>query len=226
MARKSLPKIERKPVEVQAIETLREAIVTGAIEPGERITEINLSEEMNLSRATLRSALHQLAQEGLVTLVPYTGWRVLSLGPQDVRELYTLRSALERLAAQLVAAGPGGAIRESIGAALADLSAACAGGTGDEIAEADFALHKAIIAAAGHGRLMSQYRLIEQQIRMYIRSSDALLPGGAEIYAQHVPMVEAILAGDAERAGQLAEEHNLAEGRKLTAHLAARTAPA
>ncbi|WP_108261069.1 FCD domain-containing protein [Mangrovicoccus ximenensis] len=110
-------------------------------------------------------------------------------------------------------------------AAMDRLSAACAGGTGEEIAEADFALHKAIVAAAGHGRLAAQYRLIEQQIRMYIRSSDALLSGGAEIRAQHVPIVEAILAGEAALAGRLSEDHNLSEGCKLSAHLAAGPAP-
>ncbi|WP_108261565.1 GntR family transcriptional regulator [Mangrovicoccus ximenensis] len=110
MARKALPKIERKPVEQQALEALREAVVTGAIAPGERITEINLAAEMALSRATLRAALHQLAQEGLVTLVPYTGWRVLKLRPADVDELYTLRAALERLAAQLAAEPPSRAL--------------------------------------------------------------------------------------------------------------------
>ncbi|WP_172329203.1 GntR family transcriptional regulator [Mangrovicoccus sp. HB161399] len=221
MTSAALRKIERKPVEVQAIEALREAIVDGTIPAGERITEINLSSAMNLSRATLRSALHQLAQEGLVTLVPYTGWRVLKLGPQDVRELYTLRAALERLAAQLSAGRLDDAMRASLEAAMDALSEACAAGSADEIAEADFALHKAIVEAAGHGRLRSQYRLIEQQIRMYIRSSDALLAGGAEIRAQHVPIVEAILSGDPELAGRLSEEHNLSEGRKLSDHVAA-----
>src|SRR5260221_2922501 len=91
------------PVEVQATDALRDSIVSGAIPAGERITEIQISEQMNLSRATVRTALHQLVREGLLTLIPYTGWTVVSLSAQDVWELYTLRSAVERLAAQLVA---------------------------------------------------------------------------------------------------------------------------
>jgi len=82
---------------------LRDSIVNGTITAGARITEIQISQQLNLSRAIIRTALHQLAKEGLLNLVPYTGWTVLSLSSRDVWELYTLRSAVERLAAQFVA---------------------------------------------------------------------------------------------------------------------------
>jgi DNA-binding FadR family transcriptional regulator len=54
---------------------------------------------------------------------------------------------------------------------------------------------------------------------MYIRSSDALVSKPAIIVDQHRPIVKAILAGDAEKAGRLSEEHNLLEGKKLSDHL-------
>jgi DNA-binding GntR family transcriptional regulator len=91
--------------EARAADALRESIVAGKIEPGARITEVNLANRMSISRATVRVALHQLTKEGLVTQVPYTGWKVISLSAHDVWELYTLRSAIERLAGRLVAAG-------------------------------------------------------------------------------------------------------------------------
>ena len=219
MARLDIPRIVKMPVEVQATDALRESVVSGAIPAGARITEIQISEQMALSRATVRTAFHELAKEGLLTLVPYTGWTVISLTSEDVWELYTLRSAVERLAAQLVARSVAVTKGSLLNSAFERLVKECRKGGASRIAEADFALHKTIIELAAHKRLSVQYGLIEQQIRMYIRSSDALIPDPAVIIEQHRPIVEAILAGDIKASGRLSEEHNLSEGEKLTAYL-------
>ncbi|MGV1768162.1 GntR family transcriptional regulator [Rhizobium rhizogenes] len=219
MAPRSISPIVKMPIEVQATDALRDAIVNGVIAPGERITELQLSDEMGLSRATLRSALHQLAKEGLLTLVPYTGWSVINMTSKDVWELYTLRSAIERLAAQLLASTIDNRSADVIRASFAQLIAACEESNDSAIAAADFALHKAIIELTGHSRMIAQYGLIQQQIRMSIRSSDALITNGHEIIEQHRPIVDAIIDGDAQRAGVLSEQHNLTEGRKLSEHL-------
>lgn len=230
MTRPVVGPIVKMPVEVQATDALRESIVTGAIAPGSRITEFNLAEQMNLSRATVRTALHQLSKEGLIVLQPYTGWKVVALSAQDVWELYTLRSAVERLAGRLVATklakgklanGEGEGTARALQRVFDALAAACAAGNNDAIAEADFAFHKVIIAETGHSRLASQYSLIEQQIRMYIRSSDELVDGPQQIIEQHRPILDSILRGDADEAGKLSEAHNLSEGEKLSTHLAA-----
>lgn len=214
-----VPKIVKLSAEVQAAEVLRESIMSGTILPGARVTEVQLAAEMGLSRATVRSALHQLEKEGLTTLIPYTGWTVISLTPKDVWELYTLRSSVERLAAQLVAAGMDDAKHTLLSQHYQALVDACHSGKAETIAEADFALHKVIITLADHSRLLSQYEFIERQIRLYIRSSDSLIHDAEAIIEQHRPFVDAILAGDAETAGALSEAHNLSEGAKLNHHL-------
>jgi DNA-binding GntR family transcriptional regulator len=219
VARLKIPRVVKMPIEAQATDALRDSIVSGAIPPGARITEIQISQQMELSRATVRTALHQLAKEGLLTLVPYTGWKVVSLSAHDVWELYTLRSAVERLAAQLVASAITPAKIARLDDAFDALVQACKRGTPGRIAEADFGLHKTIITLADHNRLASQYALIEQQTRMYIRSSDALIPTAKKIIDQHRPIVDAIRAGDADAGGRLSEQHNLTEGEKLSAHL-------
>ncbi|MEM5339628.1 GntR family transcriptional regulator [Paraburkholderia azotifigens] len=214
-----VPRIVKQSMGSQAVEILRESIIRGDLPAGARITEIQLAEQMDLSRATVRAALHHLAREGLTTLVPYTGWTVITLNPKDVWELYTLRSSLERLAAQLVAATLNAAKRNAIRSRFAALERACASSNGHAIAEADFAFHKAMIDLADHGRLKSQYEIIERQVRIYIRSSDSLVESGDAIVEQHRPIIEAILAANVEEAGRLAEAHNMTEGKKLTAHL-------
>lgn len=217
--RTSLPRIEKIPAEVRAADALRNQIIKGLLPPGSRITEVQLAEAMGLSRTTIRTALHELANEGLLTLVPYTGWTVIELDEKDVWELYTLRAAVERLATQLAARLPEQE-RAKLIPTFDKLDRTCKSGDPMQIADADFAFHKAIVDAASHRRLSAQYGLIEQQIRVYIRSSDALIAHPSEIIAQHQPILDAIIAGEAEKAGQLAEEHNLVEGEKLGRFLA------
>lgn len=220
MANLNIPRVIKMPIEVQATDALREAIVTGTIPAGERVTEIQISQQMSLSRATVRTALHQLAKEGLLTLVPYTGWTVVSLSPHDVWELYTLRSAVERLAGQLAASTITPAKVRRLDEAFGVLVRECERGNPGRMAEADFSLHHTIILLADHGRLAAQYSLIEQQIRMLIRSSDAYDPEAQQLkLEQHRPIVDAIRAGNTEAAGLLSEQHNLVEGEKLSAHL-------
>lgn len=215
----SITPVSKMPVEVQAAEALRDAIVAGRIAPGSRITESQLATQMNLSRASVRAALHQLAKEGLTSLKPYTGWTVVALSANDVWELYTLRSSLERLAARLLVESGDVEKTSTFASAYLALTGACAQGDEAAIAEADFALHKALIQQSGHGRLSTQYETIERQIRMCIKSSDALVESPAAILEQHRPLAEAVLAGRADEAAQWAEMHNLIEGAKLREHL-------
>lgn len=215
----NMERIVKRSVETQAADSLRSAVITGAIPLGSRITETQLSLEMGLSRASIRAALHQLSTEGLTTLVPYTGWAVVSFSSEDIWELYTLRSSLERLAARLLAATLDEETANKLRQADQHLMSACNSGNRNEIADADFALHKAIVALAGHGRLEGQYENIECQIRLYINSSNALIDETAAIYEQHHPIIEAILRRDIQQAGRLAEEHNVCEGQKLRSHL-------
>lgn len=209
----------KMPVEARAAAILRDSIISGAIPLGTRITESSISAQMRLSRATVRTAFHQLSAEGLINLVPYTGWTVTTLTSQDVWELYTLRSAIERLASRLVAGKLTSEIENTLQKAYNNLLEASDSEKEEETAEADFMLHKAVIVLADHSRMTWQYGLIQQQVRMYIRSSDALLEEPAVVVEQHRPIVQAILAGNVEEAGNLSEQHNISEGKKLVDHL-------
>ncbi|CAH1665868.1 GntR family transcriptional regulator [Chelatococcus asaccharovorans] len=217
--------VKKVSAEVQAADVLRESIVSGRLPPGMKLTEIKLSEQLEVSRATVRTALHQMAQEGLIVQVPYTGWTVMTLTSRDAWELYTLRSSLEALAARLVverasrSTAESSMVKERLTKSLKALSAACVGGRKAEIAEADFALHKAIIALSGHRRLAEQYLKVEQQIRIYIASSDSLVPHPEQIVAQHQPLVDAIVRGDARMAAELSVTHNTEQGEILVGYL-------
>src|SRR6202163_209887 len=96
-----LKPIRKRSAEAQATDALRDQILRGGARPGSRLTEIGLSQQLSLSRSTIRTALHQLANEGVVVPAPYPHWRVASLGGAEARELYTWRPSLEALGTRL-----------------------------------------------------------------------------------------------------------------------------
>jgi DNA-binding GntR family transcriptional regulator len=211
--------VDKQPLDKRAAELLRQRIVSGMFPPGYRLVEATLSEHMNLSRGTVRSALSELAHEGLVTQKAYTRWAVSELSAVDAWELFTLRSALEALAARLAAERADGPGRGLLWKAFEKLESAARSGRRGPLTDADFLLHKTIIELAGHRRLAHQYRLLEQQFRVLIGSSNALVPTTSEVVAQHRPIVEAITSGHAIRAEKLAAQHNAQEGAALVAHV-------
>lgn len=211
--------VAKVPVEVQATDLLRASIVTGALTPGARITEAAIAEQMRVSRATVRTALHQLSSEGLVSQVPYTGWAVVTLRAEDIRELFSVRAALERLAARTVAEHLTPSQARNLQSAFDALKQAAGRGSEEQTAEADFALHKTLIKLADNSRLSKQYTILEQQIRIVIRNSDALAKNPEHIAEQHLPIAIAILEQDIEAAGRLVEEHIIRDGNMLYSHM-------
>lgn len=217
-------KVQKRSTEAQAADTLREAIIAGDIPLGTRLTEIAVSEKVGVSRGTIRTAFHQLVQEGLLVQVPYTGWTVMQLSSHDAWELYTLRASLESLASRLVArrisAGTGTVdVRSAITNAFSELVEACKTGDKRRIAQSDMGLHGKIVLLSNHKRLIDQYSKIEHQIRLYIQSSDALVLNAADIVKQHEPIVATILQGDEDNAVVAAAAHNEREGAILVNHL-------
>ncbi|GLO51362.1 GntR family transcriptional regulator [Pseudomonas putida] len=220
----TIPKIEKRSTEAKAADLLRDAIISGAIPLGTRLTEISSSEMLGVSRGTVRAAFHQLVGEGLVIQTPYTGWSVMNLSPEDAWELYTLRGSLEALASRLVTLrvqqeGLTGSTFQRISKSVETLKSACSEGNSRAIADADMALHKTIIDLTNHSRLIDQYTRIQPQISIYIQSSDALISEGAEIMSQHLPLIEAIEAKDIQAAMNSAMQHNETEGAILVEHL-------
>lgn len=186
--------INKRSLEDQAAELIREDIIKGELTPGTRLVETSLAKEYGLSRGTIRIALHQLGAESLITQVPYAGWSVSQLDDQDIWELYTLRSTLESMAARLAAEKISPAGVEKLQRAYENLLACCEAADFGEITRADLALHKTIIDLSGHGRLAKQYQLIENQLLSYISVSNQSFDP-AVVGSSHRALVEAICGG-------------------------------
>ena len=92
-----------KPLRDVVFENLRDAIITQVLKPGERLMEIQLADEMGVSRTPVREAIRKLELEGLVVMVPRKGAYVAGVSMKDIHEVYEVRSALEMLAVTLAA---------------------------------------------------------------------------------------------------------------------------
>ncbi len=95
IARSTLPQV--------AAERLRTLIIEGALAPGVRLNERELSEQLGVSRTPLREAFRLLAAEGLVVQLPNRGVQVVALSPDDVRDAFEVMASLEGLAGELAA---------------------------------------------------------------------------------------------------------------------------
>ena len=213
-------KVDRRSLDWRAADVLREQILSGKLVPGQRVTETALATQLEVSRGTLRAALRALAHEGLIQQVAYTKWMLPEFSNTDAWELYTLRGTLEGMAARLAAQHRTSNCVLSLRAAFDRLVAAVRLKRHARVAEADLALHKTIVSITGHQRLIDQYHLLEQQVRHYIVCSNALIMDLNQIVSEHEPIVQAIIAGNAEAAETLARAHNAPEVERAAAAMA------
>jgi DNA-binding GntR family transcriptional regulator len=138
-----------------ATERLRAEILSGALQPGDRIVEDQIRRRYGISRAPLREALRLLAQQGLVEHLPRRGARVTTWSPTDIRQLFDIRHVLERhavLSALPLAEGSGDPLAP-VRARLTEMRAA--EDRGDRLAKDDAhrAFHAAVVGLAGNRQL-------------------------------------------------------------------------
>ena len=92
-----------QPLRDMVFDVLMNAIMQGQLSPGERLLEVQLADEMGVSRTPVREAIRRLELEGFVVMVPRKGAYVAGLSIDDVESVYEIRTALETLAVRLAA---------------------------------------------------------------------------------------------------------------------------
>lgn len=182
-------------------------IVSGRFAPGERLVELSLTKRCKVSRVPLREALRIVAGRGLVTLEPHRGAVVAALSGAELNDLFGLRLALEGFAAAALA-------MRRPPAALADLrrmNAEMKTHAAARETEAYYALaarfHDAMVEAAGNGLLTETYGRIKVRFRRYQAVLSGIVELPARSVVEHAAILEAVQAGDAERARALVEAH-------------------
>ena len=203
----SLLRLEKTSLREQALSALRRAITTGQLQPGTHLVETELSEALHISRGTLREAMRQLQQEGLISAGARGRLSVRHLDAKEIRDIFDVRAALESLAASTLAS------RDDRTSAVADLRAAvadmerwAASNLEDRI-EADLRFHRTMCRLAGNETLLHQWSSLEGSIRMsimYAGVDRALKNMDAK---RHYEIVDAIESGNAQEAAATVRTH-------------------
>lgn len=199
--------LEKLSLVDRAVQQLRRKIVSAELAPGQRLTEQDLSDEMQIARGTTRAALAALVSENLVVRRPYVGWAVQSVDNELLREHYEVRGALEELAARLLAVSLDESMRETLVAAYDRLIEAEGGQETDCRLRADLGFHASMVRGSGNRLLIRQYESIAGQTEWLYRWSETNWPRRINLLDWHEPILNAILDGNPETAAAAVRIH-------------------
>lgn len=196
-----------KPLREVVFESLREAIITGLLKPGERLMEVQVAEELGVSRTPVREAIRKLELEGLVVMLPRRGAYVAGISVKDIADVFEVRAALEALAASLAAERITDAELEDLERSLVEITKVSDTQDIGTIVARDTSFHDIIYRASRNGWLIQIISNLQDQIHRF-RMTTLSRPGRTkEAVEEHKKIVEAISDRNSELAGQLAREH-------------------
>jgi DNA-binding GntR family transcriptional regulator len=186
-------------------DAIRERVLSGEFEPGERLPEERLSLELGVSRMPVREALRALAAEGLVSIEPRRGASVTAYTDSQVQELVEVRATLEGLNARLAAKRHD---PKQIAGLKRIVEASSRITEKSELAEIqghNELFHAAVEDIAANSVLMGIVRSLRDRTALiFAKQSRARV---RQNWEEHAGIMRAIIAGDADLAGLLATRH-------------------
>jgi len=197
--------LNRAVLSDQVKEILLKRILDGEYSPGDRLVEMHIAQEFEISQAPVREALRELEALGFVESEPYRGTRVRAVTKSELTEIYPVRAALEEVAARAAAVHLAGNV-EALEAELEAMHAAAEKGDLYEEVQHDVEFHRLIVEASGNRVLQDMWRSLRIEARTLISVLKAHI-GGYELAELHRPVLEALAEGDAEKAGSLLRNH-------------------
>ena len=186
---------------------LREAIVRGELVPNQRLVEADMSSAFDMPRAAVRTALLRLEHEGLIEREPHRGARVRLVSGQEAVEILQARAAMEGLAASQAALHITRAGADELRGVLEQQRAALAAQDLLGASDVNAQLHAKIVELSGHATAQRLIRALNSQmVRFQFRT--ILIPGRpSQSLEEHSAIVEAVAAGDSEKAERAMHRH-------------------
>ena len=195
------------PLRDVVFNTLRRAILTGELKPGERLMEIHLANRLGVSRTPIREAIRKLELEGLVTMIPRRGAEVAQITEKSLQDVLEVRRALDALCAELACDRITAEGKAALKRACDSFEEATKTGEVVTIAEADVALHDIIVCATGNQRLIQLVNNLSEQMYRYrfeyIKDSSQ----HERLVEEHRVIYRSIVQKDKETASQAAKTH-------------------
>jgi DNA-binding GntR family transcriptional regulator len=200
--------VVRGGLRAQIKDVILQRIVEGSLEPGSRIVETRIAQELGVSQAPVREALRDLEQLGCVVHEPNRGCSVRAFSAEELLEAFPVRAALEALAARLAAERITSAELAELDELLERMRRAARGGDAHEQSQANASFHATVVRAARNRTLERQWQMLEPYSRTYLTVSR---PGIDLVHLsdRHVPVLEALRRRDRAKAAEAMEAHLL-----------------
>ena len=217
----NLPRAARRGLAEESADRIRDAIFAGHFPPGAPLREVELAAQLDVSRGSVREGLALLEREGLVHSAWHRGTTVIDVTSRDVEEVYTVRAALDRLAALTARTTASSDQLATLDEIVATMAAEIDRG-GPHLLALDIAFHDAVYAASGNGRLLQAWQAVRSQVylfqlrRIAVSQQEYL----AHVVGEHLELAELIRGNEPEKLARIAEEHVHSARRSLLAHLA------
>lgn len=198
---------EYLPLRDVVFKTLRQAILKGDLAPGERLMEIQLANQLGVSRTPIREAIRKLELEGLVIMIPRRGAEVAKITEKDLKDVLEVRTSLEELAIGLACERITDEKIERLKESLDQFHKVICGNDLTKIAECDVAFHDVIFSATENARLIQIVNNLREQMYRYRLEYLKDFSTHMRLYIEHKKIYEAVAARDKKLARQLITEH-------------------
>lgn len=186
---------------------LREDILSGKYEEHEELKEVSIGEELGVSRTPVREAFRQLELEGLIQIIPNKGAYVTGITEKDVKDIYMIRSLLEGLCARWATEHITKEQMEEMEENVYLAKFHAEKGHLEQLAELDNRFHDILYEACDSKLLEHQLKDFHQYVLRVRKKTLSNVNRGPKSNEEHEEIMEAIKAGDAEKAEKLANSH-------------------
>lgn len=198
---------EETSLRQRATDALRSAILEGVFTPGQKLSERELCESLDVSRSCVRESLQHLQAEGLITIIPHRGPEVTSISRDEVRDIYEVRANLESLAGQGFALNASDAQRQALRAKLTELSAADVAQDRARLLAIKNQFYDILVGGCGNAVVGQMLRQLNNRVTVLRRISMAQ-PGRLPNTLRELDaIVSAIEQRDGVTAARLSREH-------------------
>ena len=199
--------IVRAPLHVQVAERLRVAIDSGELAPGTRLNEVELCNEMGVSRTPLREAIRSLATEGLVELQPNRGAIVSVVSSEDVTEILPIMASLEGLGGRLAAVNMEREKILQVRNIHNQMIGHYSNGAVDDYFETNRLIHELITEGSGNQTLVDTINNLSAKVRRARFSAHMTQESWAKAVAEHEEMIDALESRDSNRLESVLIQH-------------------
>ncbi len=175
---------------------LRKAIGHGELKAGQQLGEAELARELGVSRGPLREGMQRLTQEGLLFSVRNRGLFVIEMTPENVRDMYVARSAIERAAAEQIFLYDPVTAGDALLEATHQMATAAARKDTTAVSEADIEFHQTLVSLARSPRLTRIHKTLLTETRMCIHALKDTYRSSDDRVAEHRGIAEAFKSSD------------------------------